>query len=321
MDNSSRHQIVLAETMKLIGTHFDTLSTSVGLLVDPPSGYKERIEKIRADKEYDLAFSSESPLITVRISTYKGLETLKARCIPSVLSQTYTNYEVIVVGDNDPEPSKAFIEGLKDPRFRYIQREFRGPYPEDPRLTWLISGAHCFNVATDQAKGMWLTKLDQDDAWEPTHLESLLAAAKESRAEIVYGNCKVIFSDANIPRPAMVVGEYPPKKGTFALTTALVHGKFKEFKMNELSYLWGEPGDWGLSWRLWLGGARFKYIDQTVANVFFTQKKNDDYYQAQYKILLDALSIEDGARINNNHIATKIRLFLNRLKRFVKSKI
>jgi glycosyltransferase involved in cell wall biosynthesis len=307
--------------MKLIGTHFDTLSTSIGLLVDPPSDYREKIENIRAAEDYDLAFTTETPLITIRISTYKGLETLKSRCIPAVLAQTYTNYEVIVVGDNDPEPSRAYIEGLMDSRFKYIQREFRGPYPDDPRLTWLISGAHCFNVATAEAKGMWLTKLDQDDSWEPTHLESLLDAAQKSRAEIVYGKCKVVFNDPGIPRPAMLVGEYPPKKGSFALTTSLIHGKFKEFKMNELSYLWGEPGDWGLSWRLWLGGAKFEYTDQTVANIFYTQKKNDDYYQSQYKILLDALALETGTKNNSNRPLIKAKLFINRLKRFVKSKV
>jgi hypothetical protein len=90
--------------------------------------------------------------------------------------------------------------------------------------------------------------------------------------------------------------------------------------MNELSYLWGDPGDWGLSWRLWLGGARYKFIDETVANIYFSKKENQDYYQNQYQILLEAMSAQIEPRAERKLYFLRIRLFTNRLKRFVLSK-
>ncbi len=315
MSENSAFADTLAKTMKLIGTQFETLSSAVGLILDPPKNYADKILEIRSSSTYSLAYDTENPLVTIRISTYCGLQTLKDRCIPSIMSQTYQNFEVIVVGDNDPEPSEDYINSLNDPRFRYIQREYRGPYPDDKRLTWLISGAHCFNVATEEATGQWLTKLDQDDSWEPNHLEVLIHEAKTSRAEIVYGKCKVYFQESKAWTPAIAIGEYPPKKHVFALTTALVHGQFKAFKMNELSYLWGDPGDWGLTWRLWLAGAKFRFIDKPVANVYISKKDNSDYYEQQYQILLNAMSSQPHMITKSKMLTLKFKLLLNRIRK------
>ena len=59
---------------------------------------KKTNEENRLEQE---SFKSEFPLVSVIIPTYKRPDTLP-RTIQSILRQTYTNYEIIVVDDNDP---------------------------------------------------------------------------------------------------------------------------------------------------------------------------------------------------------------------------
>lgn len=301
---------LLAESLVKIGNYLEGLSATSGLILDPPSKFHARLEEIRLAEDYSLPFELEDPLISIRVSSYMGLDFLTSVSIPSILSQTYTNWEVILIGDHDPQWSKIekYIHSLKDNRFRIFNRPYRGPYPADPRQAWLISGAHAFNDATRISSGHWITKLDQDDSWKPHHLSLLLSEAKKNRSEIVYGATSVNFVDHPY-RPAETVGEFPPRMGTFALTASIMHGSFKCFEMNESCYLWNEPGDWGLMWRLALGGAKISYVDQVVAEINLKDKPNHGYYEHQYRTLLEALSKAAGSKVaNRNFILNKARL-------------
>jgi glycosyltransferase involved in cell wall biosynthesis len=281
----------LALSLVKIGNYLEGISATAGLISDPPSKYRSKIEQIRVEEDYELPYSSHDPLVTIRISSYNGSQDLIDRCLPSIFAQTYQNWEVVIVGDCDPQANVIiqYLTILGDDRIRFIQREFRGPYPEDPRQAWLISGAHAFNVASKEARGLWLAKLDQDDAWEPQHLAVLITHAQKNRSEVVYGKVRCHFLNRN-HMPPQIIGEYPPKRGTFALTAALCHGKYNVFEMNELAYLWNEPGDWGLTWRLWLGGSRFDFIEEVIANIFIEQKDNSGYFESQFRILSNTIS-------------------------------
>ena len=67
------------------------------------------------------------PLVSVIIPTYHGANSLE-RAVNSVLRQTYTDLEIIVVDDNDPESearrqTEAVIASLNAPNLRYIRHE------------------------------------------------------------------------------------------------------------------------------------------------------------------------------------------------------
>lgn len=315
----------LATSLTKIGNYLEGIASATGLLVDPPERYRSRLDNIRSEADYSLAYTHNEPLITIRVSSYMGFRDLSTRCLPSILQQTYSNWEVIIVGDCDPQADlvRNHLLELNDARFKFIQREFRGPYPEDPRQAWLIAGAHAFNVASREAQGLWIAKLDQDDSWEPNHLEVLLDSARKYKSEIVYGKVRCHFVDMP-PRPTEVVGEYPPKQGSFALTAALSHGKFKDFEMNEQGYLWNDPGDWGLVWRLWLGGARFNFIEEVIANVYISSKENKGYYESQYRILLETISKMQGKRSWNRTVIAnkgKLKAFMIKIAKYVKRRM
>lgn len=82
--------------------------------------------------------------------------------INSVLSQTYKNFEVIVVDDGSTDNTQEVVRQIKDERLKYI-------YQDNAER----SAAR--NNGIMRAKGQYICFLDSDDWYEPVHLETLYA--------------------------------------------------------------------------------------------------------------------------------------------------
>lgn len=103
--------------------------------------------------------SSDSlPFFTVVIPTYNRPSYLREALI-SVLAQTFTNFEVIVVDDDPKESAQAVVESLEDKRLYY--------YKNDRQK----GGAGTRNAGIFRSKGEWVAFLDDDDLWLPEKLE------------------------------------------------------------------------------------------------------------------------------------------------------
>ena len=61
-----------------------------------------------------------SPLLTIAIPTYRGAQVI-GDTIRSVLSQTLSDFELIVVDDNSPDATEAVVLAFDDPRIRYLK--------------------------------------------------------------------------------------------------------------------------------------------------------------------------------------------------------
>lgn len=127
-------------------------------------------------------------LVSVIIPTYKRSEKL-SRAIESVLSQTYSDIELLLVNDNDPtdefteELKKQISEYESDPRFRLIIQEKH------------INGAVARNIGIRQAKGEYIAFLDDDDWWMPNKIEEQVNVLKELPQDWGGVSCKFVFYD------------------------------------------------------------------------------------------------------------------------------
>jgi len=61
----------------------------------------------------------ESPLVSVIIATYNRGRILVERTLPSIFSQSYQNFEVVIVGDHCPDNTPELLAKMKDPRVRF----------------------------------------------------------------------------------------------------------------------------------------------------------------------------------------------------------
>lgn len=129
---------------------------------------------------------NENPLISIYTPTYNRSHLLKERAIKSVLNQTYTNWEYIIVSDGSLDDTKEIVESIGDPRIRFYEIERKRPHHNyDSKEDWFISATYPANFALDKVKGEWIAKIDDDDIWTEDHLEKLLKFAQEGDYEFV----------------------------------------------------------------------------------------------------------------------------------------
>ncbi|OAI55370.1 hypothetical protein AYO48_03785 [Gaiella sp. SCGC AG-212-M14] len=240
------------------------LLRAVEVLQDREAENRARVLALRDSSEYEQAFAADEPLVSVTIPTWTNYGALVDVAIPSVLAQTYENFEIVVVGDTAPAETKAALEGFGDARIRYFNLPLRGPYPKDPQRRWYVAGVPAINESARLARGSWIAPLNDDDSFTPNHLEVLLEAARARRSEVAYGRFVMSFPD----RAPFEQGEYPPVLGGFTWQCAIYHHGLRFFEM-ELGDAWFDrPGDWSLCRRMLLAGVRFTMVDDVVAHLY-----------------------------------------------------
>lgn len=98
--------------------------------------------------------------ISVVIPLYNK-ERYIANTIDSVLAQSHSNFELIIVDDGSTDSSLSAATAFLDQRIKFIQKKNGG-----------VSSAR--NVGIASAKGDWIALLDADDQWTPNHLDRIL---------------------------------------------------------------------------------------------------------------------------------------------------
>jgi putative methyltransferase (TIGR04325 family) len=245
---------------------------------------RERLQELRADPEYQRAYSDPDPLVSVVIPTYDNHRLIRERSIPSILAQSYQNFEVVVVGDAAPDEARRAVEAFDDPRITFYNRPYRGPYPDNPQTRWLVSGVPAYNEAVRCAQGRWIAPLDDDDAFRPHHLEALLERARSDRLELTYGRMSVHFADGS----ETTIGRFPPEMGQFGVQAALYHAQLRNIFECELAdAAFGLPSDWALCLRMMEAGVRIGMRDDVTVDYYpsrsWTPRWEGDRYGPEEK--------------------------------------
>lgn len=123
----------------------------------------------------------EKGLVSIITPMYKGAAFV-GETIQSVLAQTYTNWEMIIVDDCSPDDGAGIreVEKFDDPRIKLIKS----------KVNKGSSGAR--NIALHEAKGQYIAHLDSDDIWHPTFLEEQLQFMKNNKAALVFSSYRRI---------------------------------------------------------------------------------------------------------------------------------
>lgn len=97
--------------------------------------------------------------VSVVIPTYNREKTI-LRAIQSVLNQTYSNLEVLVIDDGSTDGTEDIINSIRDDRVKYVVMEQNGG-PSRAR-----------NAGVQMAEGEWIAFQDSDDCWHENKLET-----------------------------------------------------------------------------------------------------------------------------------------------------
>ncbi len=152
------------------------------------------------------------PQISIIVPIYK-VEKYLRRCLDSIINQTFTDWECILIDDGSPDNSGKICDEYaeQDERFMVIHQKNQG-----------VSVAR--NMGLDTAKGEWITFVDSDDWVDEKYLALLYENAKQKNADVVITG-SVLTDGENI------LCEYVPINGWLNIP--------KDFTMN-LQSPWGK---------------------------------------------------------------------------------
>jgi hypothetical protein len=201
------------------------------------------------------------PLISVIIPTYNRALILTERTIPSVLRQSYQNFELLIIGDHCTDNTEELIKKkFFDKRIRFINLPKRGKYPKSPCLRWFVAGGIPRNVGLKIAKGEWIAPLDDDDEYSDDHLRILLDYALETENELVYGTALMEKNPGKWER----IGSFPIENGSVCHLSVLYSSSLRFLKYDNESWKYLEPNDANLWRRMQEAGVKIGFIDKIV---------------------------------------------------------
>lgn len=149
--------------------------------------------------------SMNEPKISVVIPTRNRPE-LVCAAVRSVLAQTYSDFEIVVVVDGPDQATVDALNSIGDTRIHTVALEQN------------VGGAEARNVGARNARGAWIALLDDDDEWLPRKLEVQMRLAAQSSGQktlIVSGflfrkpGWPDVPSPKRLPQDRKCISEYP----------------------------------------------------------------------------------------------------------------
>jgi len=136
---------------------------------------------------------SITPLVSVVIPTYNHAHFL-GRALQSVIDQTYTNWEAIVVDNYSTDNTEEVMCNFSDNRISYLKIHNQG----------VIAASR--NMGICAAKGEWIAFLDSDDHWYPDKLEMVCKSIKDEPAVDVWSTDELLVDETTGARRILRYG-------------------------------------------------------------------------------------------------------------------
>ena len=120
----------------------------------------------------------ENEKVSIIMPAY-NCEKYIADSIKSVLSQTYTNWELIIVDDCSTDKTAEIVKSFNDERIVLLYNQSN------------LGAAVTRNIAIAKASGQWIAFLDSDDLWENKKLETQLSFMKKNDYVFTYTDYRI----------------------------------------------------------------------------------------------------------------------------------
>ena len=238
------------------------------------------------------------------------------KCLESIMSQTYNNYEVIIINDGSPDNSEKIIKDyIKDKEnFHYYKKENGG-----------LSDAR--NYGLQYITGEYLIFIDSDDYIENKLLEKLHKKIEEQSYDIIRYELKEVNEDyeiIDIPQRLNIknTNKYNILKSIFKskyIEPAWLYAyKTSFWKKNKFKYAKGKiHEDYGLTPIIFSKAKNIGYIDYIGYN--YVQRENSIMNQVNYEKIIKRVNdfkehfLEHKKVIKNNCKENKLILSFSAL--------
>lgn len=229
-----------------------------------------------------------TPLISVIMPAYNAAKFI-AESINSVIAQTYTHWELIIVDDGSEDDLKIIVEKFsdKDTRIKYV-------YQQNSKQ------GKARNTGIENAKGELIAFIDADDIWKPQLLEKQIELITSTGADLVFSNIIIIDKEGNMTDEHPIVSaeklegisgiKILLQKNIIAVTTVVAKkdaiikaGGFKT--SDKLQY----AEDYDLWLRMLANGNRFWCNQSILAFYRKHEKQSTKLLQSKYLQILEII--------------------------------
>ena len=122
-------------------------------------------------------------LVSIVMPSYNTAKYI-ADSIQSVINQTYSNWELLIVDDCSTDNTEEIVASFNDERIRFIKKDKNS------------GAADSRNVALRAAVGKWIAFLDSDDTWEREKLEKQIRFMENGNYHFSYTRYEEINEDS-----------------------------------------------------------------------------------------------------------------------------
>ena len=123
-----------------------------------------------------------TPLVSVLMPVYNGEKYLR-EAIDSILNQTYSDFEFLIINDGSTDNSENIINSYNDSRIRYVKNECN------------LKLIATLNKGTQLAKGKYIVRMDADDISDPTRIERQVILMEKNEDVGLCGSWFTAFGD------------------------------------------------------------------------------------------------------------------------------
>lgn len=244
------------------------------------------------------------PRVSVIVPAHNSAQWI-GRAVGSVLSQTESNLEVIVVDDASVDTTRQVLDQIDDARLRVVY------------LDENLGAATARNHGIAAARGEWIGFLDSDDWFGADRLSTLLDVARQWRSDVVSDDLLFIDSDASRPWTSQLKNKRLRISGPMLIEVddfmrldlafkPLVRTAF--LRRHALGFPDGyRAEDWFLWLKILLAGAR--WIQIPYGAYYYSARPGSQmtrplggslHQQALIELLID----EQGAQLDPTHVAS-----------------
>lgn len=227
------------------------------------------------------------PLVSIIIPTFNRAH-LIGQTIESILNQTYTNWECVIIDDGSTDGTRVVIESYsaRNPKIKYFVR------PQD-----LIKGANsCRNYGFEKSNGDWIKWFDSDDLFFENALEKTIPFLNDENDVVI---SKLLFVDENI-KPINrkhtilsenVIDDYLVGNIAFYTIGPTWKRSFLEGKSELFDVTIGNLDDWDFNLRMIYENPKMTFINEALI---------------QYRVHSNSLSHELD-KLNLNEIKSEFK--------------
>ena len=221
------------------------------------------------------------PRVSIIIPTFNRAGTI-AKSVESVLNQSFSDFELIIVDDGSTDNTEGVVKSLADDRIRYIRQKTNS------------GGCAARNLGIQQARASLIAFQDSDDVWMPDKLSKQLMALDDpaSSAGVVYSGFLHIRGDKSMYLPdsridqkdgwihdQLITGNFVALPSVMVRSECLDQSGLFDESLSRLQ-------DWDLFLRL-SKVCEFKCIDEPLVKAYYST----DSISSNNQFLLNSLEI------------------------------